>query len=53
MPLLVQCVLMDDRVVMILPRRDEVIHRETEKNEEIKTLESVTGSTLRTNSSGL
>ncbi|XP_047193404.1 transient receptor potential cation channel subfamily M member 2 [Scophthalmus maximus] len=37
----------------LLFRRDEVIHRETEKNEEIKTLESVTGSTLRTNSSGL
>ncbi|XP_069388931.1 transient receptor potential cation channel subfamily M member 2 isoform X2 [Paralichthys olivaceus] len=31
-------------------RRDEVIHRETEKNEEIKTVESVTGSTIRTNS---
>ncbi|XP_070693966.1 transient receptor potential cation channel subfamily M member 2 [Pempheris klunzingeri] len=33
-------------------RRDEVIQRETEKNEEIKTVEKVTGSTLRTNSHG-
>ncbi|KAM9347244.1 transient receptor potential cation channel subfamily M member 2 [Symphorus nematophorus] len=31
-------------------RCDEVIQRETEKSEEIKTLEKVTGSTLRTNS---
>ncbi|XP_034549855.1 transient receptor potential cation channel subfamily M member 2 isoform X2 [Notolabrus celidotus] len=31
-------------------RRDEVIQRETEKNEEIKTVENVTGSVLRTNS---
>ncbi|XP_035531934.1 transient receptor potential cation channel subfamily M member 2 [Morone saxatilis] len=30
-------------------RRDEVIQRETEKNEEIKTVEKVTGSTLHTN----
>ncbi|XP_071321114.1 transient receptor potential cation channel subfamily M member 2 [Trachinotus anak] len=34
-------------------RRDEVIQRETERNEEIKTVESVTGSTLRTNSHSL
>ncbi|XP_045910552.1 transient receptor potential cation channel subfamily M member 2 isoform X2 [Micropterus dolomieu] len=33
-------------------RRDEVIHREIEKDEEIKTVEKVTGSTLRTNSHG-
>ncbi|XP_028249051.1 transient receptor potential cation channel subfamily M member 2 [Parambassis ranga] len=33
-------------------RRDEVIQRETEKSEEIKTVETVTGSTLRTNSHG-
>ncbi|XP_044073631.1 transient receptor potential cation channel subfamily M member 2 isoform X1 [Siniperca chuatsi] len=33
-------------------RRDEVIHRETEKNEEIQTVEKVTGSSLRTNSRG-
>lgn len=31
-------------------RRDEVIQRETEKNEEMKTVEKVTGSTLKTNS---
>nr|XP_029136475.1 transient receptor potential cation channel subfamily M member 2-like [Labrus bergylta] len=31
-------------------RRDEVIQRETEKNEEIKTVENVTGSVLRTKS---
>ncbi|CAB1430717.1 unnamed protein product [Pleuronectes platessa] len=31
-------------------RRDEVIHRENEKKEEIKTIETVTGSTIRTNS---
>ncbi|XP_042350815.1 transient receptor potential cation channel subfamily M member 2 [Plectropomus leopardus] len=30
-------------------RRDEVLQREADKNEEIKTVESVTGSTLRTN----
>uniref|UniRef100_A0A3B4UZH4 Transient receptor potential cation channel, subfamily M, member 2 n=1 Tax=Seriola dumerili TaxID=41447 RepID=A0A3B4UZH4_SERDU len=34
-------------------RRDEVIQRETERSEEIKTVESVTGSTLRTNSHSL
>ncbi|XP_075960121.1 transient receptor potential cation channel subfamily M member 2 [Anarhichas minor] len=34
-------------------RRDEVLHREAEKKEEIKTVEKVTGSTLRTNSRGL
>lgn len=34
-------------------RRDEVLQREADKNEEIKTVESVTGSTLRTNSRGL
>ncbi|XP_073330411.1 transient receptor potential cation channel subfamily M member 2 isoform X2 [Pagrus major] len=34
-------------------RRDEVIQRETAKNEEIKTVEKVTGSTLRTNSRSL
>ncbi|XP_076603767.1 transient receptor potential cation channel subfamily M member 2 [Chaetodon auriga] len=34
-------------------RRDEVIQRETEKKEEIKTVEKVTGSTLRTNSHSL
>lgn len=38
---------------MILPRRDEVIQRETAKNEEIKTVEKVTGSTMRTNSRSL
>ncbi|XP_070831670.1 transient receptor potential cation channel subfamily M member 2 isoform X2 [Chaetodon trifascialis] len=32
-------------------RRDEVIQRETEKKEEIKTVEKVTGSSVRTNSS--
>ncbi|XP_068559379.1 transient receptor potential cation channel subfamily M member 2 [Cebidichthys violaceus] len=31
-------------------RRDEVLHREAEKKEEIKTVEKVTGSTIRTNS---
>ncbi|XP_059198440.1 transient receptor potential cation channel subfamily M member 2-like [Centropristis striata] len=31
-------------------RRDEILQREAEKNEEIKTVETVTGSTLRTNS---
>ncbi|TNN53990.1 Transient receptor potential cation channel subfamily M member 2 [Liparis tanakae] len=31
-------------------RRDEIIHREAEKKEDIKTVETVTGSTLRTNS---
>ncbi|CAJ1079221.1 transient receptor potential cation channel subfamily M member 2 isoform X1 [Xyrichtys novacula] len=30
-------------------RRDEVVQRETEKNEEIKTVENVTGSVLRMN----
>uniref|UniRef100_A0A8C3ARZ7 Transient receptor potential cation channel, subfamily M, member 2 n=1 Tax=Cyclopterus lumpus TaxID=8103 RepID=A0A8C3ARZ7_CYCLU len=34
-------------------RRDEIIHREAEKKEEIKTVETVTGSTLRTNSRSL
>ncbi|XP_068428649.1 transient receptor potential cation channel subfamily M member 2 isoform X2 [Clinocottus analis] len=34
-------------------RRDEIIHREAEKKEEIKTVETVTGSTLRTNSCSL
>ncbi|XP_078119009.1 LOW QUALITY PROTEIN: transient receptor potential cation channel subfamily M member 2 [Sander vitreus] len=33
-------------------RRDEVIQRDAAKNEEIKTVETVTGSTLRTNSHG-
>ncbi|XP_027147042.1 transient receptor potential cation channel subfamily M member 2 isoform X1 [Larimichthys crocea] len=33
-------------------RRDEVIQRETEKHEEIKTMEKVTGSTIYTNSVG-
>ncbi|GAA6230191.1 transient receptor potential cation channel subfamily M member 2 isoform X2 [Lates japonicus] len=31
-------------------RRDEIIQREAERKEEIKTVETVTGSTLRTNS---
>ncbi|XP_040913185.1 transient receptor potential cation channel subfamily M member 2 [Toxotes jaculatrix] len=33
-------------------RRDEVIQKENEKSEEIKTVESLTGSTLRKNSRG-
>ncbi|XP_070771465.1 transient receptor potential cation channel subfamily M member 2 [Enoplosus armatus] len=38
--------------VFLVFRCDEVIQRENEKNEEIKTVEKVTGSTLRTNSRG-
>ncbi|XP_034042353.1 transient receptor potential cation channel subfamily M member 2 isoform X2 [Thalassophryne amazonica] len=34
----------------LLFRRDEVIHKEAEKNEELKTLETMTGSTLRKHS---
>lgn len=38
-----------DNGVIILPRRDEAIQRVNKKSEEIKTVETVTGSTLRTN----
>lgn len=35
--------------VVVPPRRDEAIQRETEKSEKIKTVETATGSSLRTN----
>lgn len=35
---------------MVSPRRDELIHREKEKQNEIKTVEKVTGSILKINS---
>ncbi|KAG7227474.1 hypothetical protein INR49_005288 [Caranx melampygus] len=41
------------RLIKVIFLRDEIIQREMERTEEIKTVESVTGSTLRTKSNSL